>query len=533
MSSLASKAKNLFKPIELTKGKPWQVILVFWVPILLSYFFQQMYTLMDELIVGHFLAAPLVAGIDDTNSLVFLILQFAFGCTAGFSVVSSAKVGEHDPEGVRRSFVTQLFLALLVSIALTAIAVPCVGPLLQVLGLSPSSQPETYASARIFITTIYAGLFTQVFYNLICAFLRSLGDSLTPFLFLVGSTALSVGLDFLFVAGIPQYLPDFGQPGAGGVFGAALSVDIAQFAAAAGCIIYALRRYAYIRPQRSDWRFDWGFAWEHLRLGLPLALQFSILAIGLILLQNNVLSFDIFNENYYRDTGSFYTFRGISFAGFVEGGTRHFVDAQNAFGPSNKWEVSLETAQDSFGAAMLSYCSQNRGARNYPRIKKGLNQAFVIMGIISALLTAVSLLSTINGAYLYLFLKPEYVTPAVKYYGTFYLYCVSPCYGILGVLFIVRSSVQGLGKSLFPLLAGIGELIARTTVSLFLPLIINPNPLLGDPHYGWAFFSVGFASPLAWVFASMFPIGALVYYVYRGNLEKKDERRFGVRGRIL
>lgn len=317
------------------------------------------------------------------------------------------------------------------------------------------------------------------------------------------------------------------------MFGAALSVDISQFVAAIGCILYALKRYPFIRPKKADFHISWAFAWEHLKLGLPLAFQFSILAIGLILLQNNVLSFDLFSQNYYEETGQFYTFQGITFKGVVIDGKRNFVDAQNAFGPSNKWESFMETSQDAFGAAMLSYCSQNRGARLYNRIKKGLNQSFVLMGILCVILFLIAMLTSINGAYLYMFLKADYVTEAVKYYGRFYFYCIAPCFWLLGLLFIVRSSVQGLGKSLFPLLAGIAELVARTFASLAIPTLINATPLLGDAHYGWAFFSVGFASPMAWAFAALFPLGALIYYVYMGKLEKQDNDRFGKTGQLL
>lgn len=535
---VVAKIKNIFKPISLTEGKPWKVILLFWIPVVFSYLFQQSYTLIDELICGHYLEAAYVSGIDDTNSLTFLILQFAFGCSAGFSVVSGAKKGADDMDGLRKSFVHQLFLAFIISIVLTLVALLCVDPLLSILNIN---EGPTYESAKIFITTIYAGLFTQVFYNLICAFLRSIGDSLTPFLFLFGSTILSVGLDFLFIVGIPDILPTFGLDDAGGIFGAAMSVNIAQFIAALGCILYALKRYPFLRPKKEDLHINIAFAWEHLKLGLPLAFQFSILAIGLIVLQSNVVDFDFFSQSYYQATGTPYVDNfNVTYSPIVENdGSLSFNMAQAAFGPSNKFETFLETTLDALGATMISFCSQNRGARKYDRIKSGLNQSLIIGAIICTILMTIELLATINGAYLYLFLDKSYVTDAVKHYGQMYFYFIAPFTYILGLLFIVRSSIQGLGKSAFPLLAGSMEVIARVIVSIFIPIWVSS--IAGDPsitsvfgpHYGWSYLSVCIASPTAWLMACIPCVIGLVYYVYCGKLEVLDNKKYGLKAEIL
>lgn len=532
------RVKSLFKPMNLTEGKPWKVILLFWIPVVLSYLFQQCYTLIDELVCGHYLEAAYVTGIDDTNSLTFLILQFAFGCSAGFSVVSGAKKGENDLNGLRKSFVTQLMLAAFVSIVLTAIAVPCAGPLLGILNITAG---PTRKAAQIFITTIYAGLFTQVFYNLICAFLRSIGDSLTPFLFLFGSTILSVGLDFLFVVGINDSLPDFGLPGSGGVFGAAMSVNIAQFVAAAGCIIYAVWKYPYLRPKKEDFKLNLRFCWEHLKLGLPLALQFSILAIGLIILQANIVDFDTFSFNYAMKEGKpFKDVFGITYSPIIEAnGDPTYNLAQAAYGPANKFETFFETTLDALGSTMISYCAQNRGARRYDRIKKGLNQSLVIMCILCTIIMTVELLSSINGGFLYLFLSPSYVTPAVIHYAQMYFWFVAPSTYFLGLLYIVRCSVQGLGKSAFPLMAGALELVARIVVSITLPALIaaaSGIPQITEefgPHYGWSFVSVCIAHPSAWIFACIPCVIGLIYYVYKGKLEASDLKKFGANGSIL
>lgn len=547
--SFIANAKNMFKPVDLTSDKPYKVILIFWIPVVLSYIFQQLYTVIDEMILGQYVADSYVTGVDNTNSLVFLVLQFAFGCTAGFSVVSASKKGENDYDGLRKSFVTQTCLAFFVSIFLTVVAIPLVDPLLKIIGLTPNGNlAETYLSAKVFITTIYAGIFTQIFYNLICSFLRSIGDSLTPFLFLVASTILSVGLDFLFIAGIPSYLPSFGMDllgpnghSAGGIFGAAMSVNIAQFLAAIACYIYAIKKYPFLKPKKEDFKLNWKFCYEHLKLGLPMAFQFSILAIGLIILQSNIVQFDIFAENYFLGTNKYYHFLNADLSPIIEvNGKQSFNLTQTAFGPSNKFEVFLETTLDALGASMIAFCSQNRGARNYKRIKEGIKQSFIIGAVICTFIALIELLASINGGILYLFLHKDYVTPAVKQYSSLYFYFIAPCTYLLGYLFIVRSSIQGLGKSFFPLMSGCLELVARLLIVFLIPPIINGKgisinvngEIFNSVHYGWAYLSVCLAHPFAWFLAVIPPSIGLIYYVNKDNLEKQDFKRYG-NGKIV
>lgn len=198
-----NKLKKLFEPIDLTKGTIWKVIVWFSIPILLSYIFQQIYTIADAAICGQYLNENQVAGVNNTGNIVFIVLQFAFGCTAGFSVVTSNYIGQKNLEGVRKSFATQIMLSFAISVILTIIAVLCINPLLMSIGLKSSSNPvqnEIYEAAYTYVLIIFIGTITQIFYNLICSFLRSVGDSLTPLLFLIFSTILNILLDILFIA---------------------------------------------------------------------------------------------------------------------------------------------------------------------------------------------------------------------------------------------------------------------------------------------------------------------------------------------
>ena len=193
---LKERLLSLFKPIDLTSGKITKSILVFMLPIFISLIFQQIYTISDSIIVGQNLTSQEVAGVNDVYGLFYIVIQFAFGCTAGFSVVTSNKIGEKDYVGARKSFAIQIFLAFLISCILTGICLPIMPSLLSLIGINQDNLAYQYAYTYLFV--IYAGMISQIFYNLIVSVLRSIGDSLTPLLFLIGSTILNVFRSFIY-----------------------------------------------------------------------------------------------------------------------------------------------------------------------------------------------------------------------------------------------------------------------------------------------------------------------------------------------
>src|SRR5574344_343604 len=472
--------KKLFGPVDLTNGTPWKVILQFLFPIFLSLCFQQVYSLTDALIVGQYLPLQF-AGVSDTASLVFIVLQFAFGCTAGFSVITSNRYGEKDMKGVRKSFATSIILSFAISIFLTIIALVSVPYLLRWIKLDPAVDPTTYQAAYVYIMVIYGGLICQVFYNMICSILRSVGDSLTPLLFLIISSILNIGLDFAFILLMPT--TDLK------VAGAAIATVLAQGLSAFLCFIYTFKKYPELKLTKSDFALDWANVRDHLKQGLPLAFQFSILAIGLIMMQASVDAFDI----------------GQTLA---DGSPAHY--SQDGYGAGGKLFNFLMMAYDALGTSMLSFTAQNNGAGLKSRIKKGTTQSFAIMGVIYVLVNIIGLSACINGAFLYVFLSADSIYPQTIFFGTSYFYEVLPLSFILGALFIGRNVVQGLGKPLFPFLAGVGELVARLLACTFLPGLINP----ANPTSNASFYGVALADPLAWSFACLFLIYGLVRYVY-------------------
>ena len=194
----ASLLRRLSQPVDLTAGTPWRVILRYAVPIMISYLLQQIYVLTDAVICGQVLSAEEVAGVNDTFPLTFIFLQFAFGCTAGFSVLTAGCVGAGDRRGVRRSFAAQIYLSLGISVVLTVLSVVLLPWMLELIHVTPINK-TVYDAAYIYCLVIFLGIFAQMGYNFICGILRSFGDSVTPLVFLVFSTLLNVGLDILFL----------------------------------------------------------------------------------------------------------------------------------------------------------------------------------------------------------------------------------------------------------------------------------------------------------------------------------------------
>ncbi len=484
-SSFLIKTKKLFEPVDLTKGKPYKQILIFMLPILISYIFQQVYTISDAAIVGKYLSAPEVSGVNVVYSLIFIVLQFAFGCSSGFSVVTSNFAGEKNEEGIRKSFATQLLLSLVISIILTISAVALIPALLSYIDLKPTDGDYQYA--KLYLLVIYLGLFTQVFYNLMVSVLRSIGDSLTSLLFLIGSTILNIILDFVCILVFKW-----------GVGGAAIATVFSQFVAFIACLIYSLVKYPFFRVKLSDFKMSFRFIYEHLKLGLPLAFQFSILAIGLITLEKAMVKFDIGNS----------AMDGVE-----------IFNCKLAYGAAVKFNDFLMCPLSALGTACLSYSGQNYGAKDVKRLKDGLKQSLLLMLVIYLILLVIGVLCSINGAYTSLFLSSENNNDRVRFYASTYMTIDSCMYFSLGLLFIGRNYLQGLGKALYPFLAGVCELIARVLIAEFMPSLVDR----ANPYSDKAFVAVCFSDSMAWILAFIVLMIGIYIYIIRGKVFKELE----------
>ena len=475
----------MFKNMDLTKGSIWKSIILFSLPIFLSYFFQQLYNITDAAICGFYLTGDEVAGINNTGALNFMILQFAFGCMAGFSVVTANAIGKKDLEESRRSLLCQMMLAGVISVLLTAFALLTLNPLLSFLGITEESNINIYNASYTYTFIIFLGCFTQVFYNLAVCFLRALGDSKMPLLFLIGSAILNVFLDLLLIAGVKM-----------GVAGAALATVISQLVSAVLCYIYIFVKMKDYRFKKSDFKFEKGFVFRHIKLGIPLGLQSSILAIGLIMMQGTMIQFDL------RPDGTLGN------------------EVQLGYTTACKLSSFFATPYNALGTAMISYVGQNYGAKDLTRIKKGIKQATLISVIMFVVLTTIGLLLTINGAYMNIFLSQDKITSDVIKYGNLYLYCAIPFHLSLCGVFLYRNSLQGLEKPLFPFLAGVVELFARMLVCIFLPTMVNGGPI-NNMASDASYIAFCFADIASWVLATVtLLIGLWVFF--RGLNRNKE-----------
>ena len=350
------------------------------------------------------------------------------------------------------------------AVLLTGLALLLLKPMLAWINVTPES-PEVYRAAHTYCAIIFAGIGAQLFYNFICSFLRSMGDSVTPLLFLLFSTILNIGLDLLFIVSFHW-----------GVAGAAIATVTAQLISTVGCFLYAFIKYPKLRLHREDWQVTLGDMRRHLGQGIPLGLQFSVLAIGIIVMQSVVVKFDILEGEMISNA------------------------AQNGFGAANKLNNLLMTPMNGLGAAMTSYTAQNMGAGQPERIKKGTLQALAMVSILAGISIAIGLGLSFGGSYLRIFLSVDKVTAETMRYGNTYLYVDLAMYLFLGFIFVVRNCVQGIGLSRFILGAGTAELLARVAVCLLLPAAFaGGEGTAAAPAI--SFYALCAADPAAWMAA--------------------------------
>ena len=493
---LWKKFRSLFNPIDLTKGSICKGLIAFLVPTILSMIFQQIYTLTDAIIVGQTLSESAVAGVNNSSSLIFIVIYFGLGCTNGFSVVIAGAIGAKDEKRMRQSYFIQIVLCLFVSLLLTVLGIVLIPTLLGTLGIHPSevdmAMQAQYEAAYTYLVIIFGGTIAQVFYNMIVAVLRAMGDSFNPFLFLVFSTIANIGLDLLFIQAFHW-----------GVAGSAWATILSQGLAAVGAMIYAYIRYPKLRLHKEDMTFSFKEYMRHIKNGFPSGFQFSILAIGCIVMQNAIIRFDI----------------------QPDGGMLASMPAQLGYGAACKIINLLMVPYNAIGTAILAFVGQNLGAGDHKRLKQGVWAAFWIGMVCYAVTTIIGLLLTIHGAYQYLFLSPEKINERSIEFGNIYLYAAVPSLILLMILILFRNALQGLEKPLFPFLSGVGELAARVLVCSFVPALMNGGPITTEAT-PLSFLGAALGDPIAWITS---PLIALVPMIYYFKKLSKDDKNNGAK----
>ena len=453
---------------DLTKGNPYKLIVLFALPVFLGCVFQQLYSMADTVIVGNTVNAAAFTGVGLTGPISFLILGFVNGLTAGFGVRIAQRFGAGDEDGVRRAVAISFLLCIGMTVLVTALAVPLTAPLLRLI-----KTPEEYFEyARSYLVIIFCGIGATVFYNMTAGILRAIGDSRSPLYFLVAAAVLNVGLDFAFIVGLKMHY-----------HGAALATVISQLLSGAACLAFMLIRYPMLRLKKSDWKWDGKIVGGHIAVGLPMALQFSITAIGCI-------------------------FQQTALNGLPESS----LGAATAYVAASKIDNLANQTFNALGTAMATYAGQNSGAGRMDRVRKGVVAGMVYVLGASALGVAfcLGLFRPLMG----LFLNAE-IDPDVKLYyddimryGFRYLLFQSCDYVFLGTIFIFRNSLQGIGKSVITTFAGVAELIGRALTSFVFVRF-------------WGFAGFCLSNPIAWVAADVFLV--ITYAVVKSGKKKNTK----------
>lgn len=447
---------------DLTDGEPLKVILLFSVPLLIGNIFQQLYNISDIVIVGRTLGVDALASVGAVAPLFALILFAVVGMNNGFAVITGQRFGAQDYVGVRRS----VTISTILSTAFTAFFTVVFSLLMKPVLFMMNVPHEIMHNAFWYIQICIWGLITVNFYNLLASIVRALGDSKTPLYFLIFASVLNVFLALLFILKFHWGVP-----------GSAVAVVLSQGVSALMCIIYIKFKFPILHTKKEEWMFDFlhneedrQIAKEHLAVGIPMAVQFSVLGIGVLIIQSVCNSFG--------------------------------ANVIAAFTAALRIEQIATMPMISFGVALAAFVAQNFGAQKIHRIKQGVKRGSIINVILSIVMAVV--MRYWGSHIVQLFIGK--VNPDVIKIAHDYLWISTLFYFFLGQIFIYRNAMQGMGRPLIPLTSSCAELMVRAYAAGYLAV-----------QYGY--FGVFYAGPIAWLSAAI--IVALGYYI---NIRKIDRK---------
>ena len=430
---------------DMTAGSPVKLILLFSIPLLIGNIFQQFYSMVDTIIVGRFVGVDALAAVGSTGSMSFLINGFVVGLTSGFAVLISQKFGAKDEAGLKKATASTIVLSLIATIIVTIVSMLFAKPLLNLMNTPENIINDAYS----YIIIIYGGTVATVAYNMFASILRALGDSKTPLYFLIIASILNIVLDIVFIVNFKM-----------GVSGAAYATVISQGVSSILCLIYTYRKYKILRLKKEDFKVKRRMYIKHLKIGIPMALQFSITALGIMTVQ-----------------GALNVFGSTVIAAYTAA--------------SKVLQIVMQPAI-TFGVTMATYCGQNLGAKNYARIKEGVKKCTQI-SIVTSILAGLIL---VFGGKFFVGLFIENPDASILAYAQECLNYAAVFFIPLGLIFIYRNALQGMGESFVPMMAGAYELIARAIVAFTLPRFIY-------------YTGICLADPIAWLAAAI-PLG--IYY---------------------
>lgn len=428
---------------DMTKGSPLKHILLFSVPLLIGNVFQQLYNIADLVIVGRTLGVESFAAVGAVAPLFFLITFIIVGLTNGFAVVTGQRFGAKDIQGVRNSVVISTILSVIVTFIFSSIFALSMNYILKWMNV----PDNIYHNAFWYVEIIIIGLIATTMYNMLASIIRALGDSKTPLYFLIIASLINIILALIFIIVFHMGVP-----------GSAIAVILSQGISVILCTIFIKYKFPILRIHRNEWfiKFDKDFydsAYEHLKIGVPMAVQFSILGISILIIQSVCNSF-----------GS------------------NVIAAMTA---ALRIEQIATLPMMSFGVALAAYVAQNFGARKFKRIRLGVIKTSTINIALSIVMAFVMRFwgTNIIGAFI------GTATKEIINIAHSYLLISTIFYFFLGQIFIYRNALQGMGETVFPLLSSIAELVMRAFTAVYLAI-------------KFGYIGMFYAGPIAWVSAS-------------------------------
>ena len=432
---------------DMTSGSPAKLIFGFAIPMFLGLLFQQFYSMVDTLIVGKFLGVNPLAGVGSTTSLNFMVLGFCMGVCNGFAIPVAQMFGAKEEHRLRRYVTNGAWLCIVFSIVMTLVVVAVCRPVLVLM----QTPEEIFEYAYVYIVIVFWGIPCTFLYNILAAIIRSLGDSKTPVIFLAISSGINIVLDLVFVLVFDM-----------GVEGPAIATVLAQGVSGIICLWYMYRKFPVLHASRDGWKPELHYMGKLCYIGVPMGLQYSVTAIGTLVLQAAV--------------------NGLG-AAVVAGVTA-----------AQKINMFISCPIESLGQTMAPYAGQNMGAGKIDRIGKGLKSA-VLMGWGVSIICF--LIAVLFGKQLTTLFVDASETTIISYSYQFLLYCTGG-YCLLTLVNTVRFTIQGMGFSVFAILSGIMEMIARILAATVVVQMIG-------------FAGTCLAHPMAWLFADVFLIPAFFW----------------------
>ncbi len=442
---------------DMTKGNPMSIIFRFTMTLLLGNVAQQLYNIVDTIIVGHYVNPQALGAVGATGTVMFLMIGTSNGLVTGFTIVTSQKYGAIDHKGIKESVTNGFYLSLITAAVITIAGLIFMRPLLKLMNTPEDISDYAYA----YISTICAGIVCMIMYNYFASLMRAIGNSKMPLLFLLFSAALNIGLDLLFI--ISFHLE---------TFGAALATVISQGIAMALCVIYIYAKMPMLRPEKHDWKISSSSIKQQLKYGIPMAVQYSITASGTVIMQS---AFNVFDSV-----------------------------AVTAIAAASKFQGIITQGMFTVGQTMAAYAGQNYGARDMGRIRQGVKAAlkiYVVYSIAAALL-AVFLVPHV----LWIFFDSEVdVSVYIPWARTYIIEC-AVCYFFLAMIFIYRHTIQSIGYASIAMVLGFVELAARIITSFY-------------AIYAHNYYIAVASDPLAWIAAGL--CGMFIALSIFKKIEKK------------